>query len=434
MMKIRTASSVSGDIGLPGDKSISHRAAMFAALAEGKTVITNYASSADCMSTLSCLRELGVDAHIDGQTVAINSTGRRGFRGPQRPLDCGNSGTTMRLMSGILAGQDFDSTLIGDESLSKRPMKRIIEPLTAMGAVIESTDGHAPMTIRGRRLHGIEYELPIASAQIKSCILLAGLNAEGRTTVIEPASTRDHTERMLRWFGAEITSDNGRISIDGGQDLTGKEFPVPGDISSAAFFIVAAACLIGSELHIRNVGLNPSRTGIIDVLTRLGVDLEVNNEQVVCNEPVGEIIVRGRSGPLGSSANLVNGRIIANLIDEIPILAVLGTQLDAGIEIRDAAELRVKESDRIAAVVENLKRMGAAVEEFPDGFRIERSQLRGAEIDSFGDHRIAMAFAVAGLLADGETRIMGSECVDISFPGFFRSLFDVVAFGSNTDQ
>lgn len=426
-MIIRPASSINGNIDLPGDKSISHRAAMFAALAEGQTVISNYASSADCMSTLSCLRSLGVDSNIEGQTVTINGAGREGFKKPAEPLDCGNSGTTMRLMSGILAGQAFDTTLIGDESLSKRPMKRIIGPLTEMGASIGSTDGHAPLVIHGKSLVGIEYAMPIASAQIKSCVLLAGLNAKGRTTVIEPASSRDHTERMLRWFGAEIDVDGGRISVGGGQKLTGKEFSVPGDISSAAFFIVAAACLSGSLLNISKVGLNPSRTGIVEILTWLGVDLAVSNERLVCNEPVGEIVVRGRSGPLGSTANLVSGGIIANLIDEIPILAILGTQLDAGIEIRDAAELRVKESDRIAVVVENLKRMGATVEEFPDGLRIERSTLRGAEIDSFGDHRIAMAFAVAGLLADGETQIIGADCVDVSFPGFFERLSGVVS-------
>ncbi len=425
-MNIRKADAVRGDIDLPGDKSISHRAAMFAALATGRSVIANYATSADCMSTLSCLRDLGVGIDVSGQTVTIDGAGGVGFTAPEKPLDCGNSGTTMRLMSGIMAGQSFDTTLTGDESLSKRPMKRIIEPLSIMGGSIESTDGHAPLIIRGRKLTGIEYTLPIASAQIKSCVLLAGLNATGRTTVIEPATSRDHTERMLRWFGVSIDADGASISIDSGQTLTGKEFSVPGDISSAAFFIVAAACLSGSHLTIRNVGLNPSRTGIIEILTRLGVDLAVSDEQLVCNEPVGQITVQGRRGPLGSAANLVNGSIIANLIDEIPILAILGSQLDAGIEIRDAAELRVKESDRISAVVENLRRMGASVEEFPDGVRIERSNLVGAEIDSFGDHRIAMAFAVAGLLAEGETSIIGADCVDVSFPGFFERLASVV--------
>lgn len=432
-MLIGRAKSICGELHLPGDKSISHRVAMIAALATGDTVIENYAVSADCASTLGCLRDLGVTIERDGTTIKIHGVGRQGLSQPAGPLDCGNSGTTIRLLAGVLAGQNFDSILVGDESLSKRPMKRIIAPLQAMGADIESDNGHAPLTIHGgKMLRGIDHTLQIASAQIKSCILLAGLNADGRTNVIEPAPTRDHTELMLQWFGAKIdaTQDesDGRISVKGAQTLKGVNFSVPGDISSAAFFLVAAACLPGSELTLRGVGLNPTRTGIIEVLRGLGVDLKIENETTVCNEPVGDLIVRGRTDdPMGSKSNLIGGKIIANLIDEIPILAILGTQLEHRLEIRDAAELRVKESDRIAAVVENLRRMNASVEEFPDGFRVARSDLVGARIDSFGDHRIAMAFAVAGRLADGETEINGAECVDISFPGFFETLASVVS-------
>ncbi len=426
-MKITKAKAIVGDIDLPGDKSISHRAAMFAALARGRSVIGNYATSVDCGSTLECLRQLGVPVRQNGQEVTVDGVGRNGFLKPESPLDCGNSGTTMRLMAGILAGQDFESVMIGDDSLSGRPMKRIIEPLTAMGATVGSVDGHAPLTIRGGELKAIEYTPPVASAQIKSCVLLAGLNARGRTTVIEHSATRDHTERMLRWFGADVETDGERVSVKGPQDLSAREFAVPGDASSAAFFMVAAACLDGSRLTIKNVGLNPTRTGFISVLGDLGVELSVENERLVCNEPVGDISVRGRSGSLGSAANVLSGPIIANIIDEIPVLAVLGTRLDGGLEVRGAAELRVKESDRIAAIVQNLRQMGAVAEEFHDGFRIERSDLHGATVDSHGDHRISMAFAVAGLLADGETEIERAECANVSFPAFFETLSSVVS-------
>jgi 3-phosphoshikimate 1-carboxyvinyltransferase len=422
-MFIKPAAKLCGELNLPGDKSISHRSAMISALAEGTTVIENYAASADCSSTLGCLAALGVPITRDGSTVTIEGVGIRGLRKPAGPLDCGNSGTTMRLMTGILAGQNFESVLSGDASLSKRPMKRVIGPMEAMGTSVDSIAGHAPLHIRGNGgLKGAEHTLAIASAQIKSCILLAGLNANGKTIVNEPTPTRDHTERMLRWFGAEVVSENGAISVTGGQTLLARDLSVPCDISAAAFFLVAAACLPGSELTLKNVGLNPTRTGILEVILKLGVDLTIKNERTVCNEPVGDLTVRGRQGPLGSAANVVEGKIIANLIDEIPILAILGTRLDAGLEIRDAGELRVKESDRIASVVENLRRMGASVEEYPDGFRVSRSELKGSTIESFDDHRIAMAFAVAGLLAQGETRIEGSECVNISFPGFFEAI------------
>lgn len=433
-MKLRPAKMLSGTVRLPGDKSISHRAAMFAAMADGETAIDNFASSSDCASTLSCLQGLGVEIGREGSTVTIRGVGKAGFRAPAGPLDCGNSGTTMRLLSGILAGQKFDSVLIGDESLQSRPMKRVIAPLSKMGAEIGSEDGRAPLEIHGvQPLRAFDHELQVASAQIKSCLLLAGLNADGTTMVLEPTPTRDHTERMLRWFGVdleEVTSPAGKkIYISGAGRLTAKDFSVPSDVSSAAFFMVAAACLPGSEITLENVGLNPSRTAIIDVLQGLGAFIEINNKRDVCNEPVGDITVRG--GAQAAEAfgnNLVSGNVIANLIDEVPILAVFGTQIDGGLEVRDAAELRVKESDRIAAVVTNLKRMGAAIEEFPDGFRVEQSKLKGAVVDSYGDHRIAMAFAVAGLMAEGETAITGAESAAVSFPEFFATLQQVVKY------
>jgi 3-phosphoshikimate 1-carboxyvinyltransferase len=433
-MRIRPAKCVRGEILLPGDKSISHRAAIIAAMAEGETRIDNFATSADCASTLKCLRELGVEIRQEGTTVWVSGVGKCGFSASDKPLDCGNSGTTMRLMAGVLAGQNFDSGLAGDDSLRERPMKRVIEPLTSMGSNIESDSGRAPLIVRGiNPLRAIEYELPVASAQIKSCVLLAGLNAEGKTSVIESAPTRDHTERMLRWFGVDVVEaeeyrHKRRISVKGEDVLTGRGLTVPSDISSATFFMVAATCLHQSIIRMPNVGLNPTRTAIIEVLTRkLGASVNVSEESEVNNEPVGDISVRGRLKPQRS--NEIKGRIVANLIDELPALAVLATQLEYGLEVRDAAELRVKETDLIAAVVENLRRMGADVEEFDDGFRVGRSQLKGARVDSFGDHRIAMAFAIAGLLADdGETEIDGADCVDVSFPGFFEVLQDVVVY------
>lgn len=403
---------------------------MFAAIAEGRTRIENFATSADCTSTIDCLRNLGVHIERFGTTVIIDGVGKTGLFAPANPLDCGNSGTTMRLIAGVLAGQDFESTLTGDESLRGRPMKRIIEPLGKMGSIIYSSEGKAPLTIHGKNtLTAIEYQPPVASAQIKSCILLAGLNADGVTTVIEPVQTRDHTERMLEWFGVGVTIERGRrgakISVSGDSLLTARDLIVPSDISSAAFFMVAAACLAGSEIVMANVGLNPSRRAILDVTIGLGADIEIRESTETCNEPVAEIRVRGGIGN-PTISNILKGDIIANLIDEVPILAVLGTQIEGGIEIRDAGELRVKESDRIKSVVENLELMGAKVTEFPDGLRVEKSELAGAEIDSHNDHRISMAFAIAGLFATGETSIHGAEAADVSFPGFFETLASVV--------
>lgn len=402
-------------------------------MAIGETVIENFAASEDCASTLGCLEDLGVSIIREGSTVTIKGVGKTGFQQPKNPLGCGNSGTTMRLLSGILAGQNFESVLTGDESLQKRPMKRVIDPLTTMGAAVDSSDSRAPLKIVGRNpLNAVEYELPVASAQIKSCVLLAGLNADGETSVIERVATRDHTEKMLRWFGAEVREqeiENGRrISIWNGEMLFARDLRVPGDISSAAFFMVAAACLEGSELILENVGFNPTRSAVIDVLQKFGADIEISQANNADGEPVGTVTVRGGLNPAGEpSSNIIEGEIIANLIDEIPVLAVFGTHLEHGLEIRGASELRVKESDRISAITQNLKKMGARIEEFPDGFRVERSALKDASVDSFGDHRIAMAFAIAGLLAEGETEIHGSECAAVSFPDFFDVLKSVAS-------
>lgn len=425
-MIIQPARNLRGVIELPGDKSISHRSAIFSAMAVGETRISNFATSADCASTLACLEKLGVGIVRNGSEITVKGVGKNGFAKPLTELDCGNSGTTMRLLSGVLAGQHFDSVLTGDESLSKRPMKRVIEPLHSMNAEIEAAENHAPLKIHGKNpLRAAVHELKVASAQIKSCLLLAGLYADGETSVIEKTQTRDHTERMLRWLGADLREEGleggKKLTISGRATLTARDINVPADISSAAFFLVAAACLPGSEIVLPNVGLNPSRMAVIDVLHRFGADIAISEKREVCNEPVATLTVKGGLRQTAVS-NLLDGPVIANLIDEIPILAIFGTQLENGIEIRGAAELRIKESDRISAVVENLKRMNADVEEFPDGFRIGRSELKGAVVDSFGDHRIAMAFAIAGLFADGKTEINGAECAAVSFPEFFEVL------------
>ncbi|MBK6750589.1 MAG: 3-phosphoshikimate 1-carboxyvinyltransferase [Pyrinomonadaceae bacterium] len=431
-MKLTSANSIRGRVVLPGDKSMSHRAAMIASIAEGTTRIENFSRAVDCQTTLDAIRSLGVEAVRNGTTVMIAGNGKRGLRAASSPIDCGNSGTTIRLISGILAGQSFESVLTGDESLAKRPMKRIIDPLRAGGAKIKAENNHIPLHIfGGQTLYGREHKMEVASAQVKSCILLAGLYSDGTTTVIEPVATRDHTERMLRWFGVEVVEEEvcgGRsISLDGSAQLTSIDLNIPADISSAAFFLAAASCLPNSQIAMPNVGINPTRNAVLEVLLQFGSDISIENERIVCNEPVADLIVRSRQITGAATApNILRGNIIANLIDEIPILAVLGTQLEGGLEIRDAAELRVKESDRIASIVENLRRMGAGVIEFPDGLRVSQSQLHGALIDSFGDHRIAMAFAVAALFAEGETEINGHECVDISFPGFFETLAGVV--------
>ncbi len=432
-MIIQPAKKLYGNLRLPGDKSISHRAGLLAALAKGDTRIENFASSADCAATLTCLKNLGVEIKRENSTVMIKGVGKTGFHQPTVLLDCENSGTTVRLLSGILAGQNFPSTLSGDDSLKKRPMGRVIEPLEKMGASIQSQNGFLPLVINGRSpLRAAILSSQAPSAQVKSCVLLAGLNADGVTVFSEKTQTRDHTERMLAWFGVKIiknkTEGGDEIQIDGREELTARALQIPADVSSAAFFLVAAACLKNSKLTLENVGLNPTRTAILDVLQNCGVRVERAKERDVCNEPVGDLTVYGGEFAARETkdANVLRGATIANLIDELPILAVFGTQIESGLEIRDAAELRVKESDRIAAVVENLRRMGANVEEFPDGLRVEKSDLRGAQIESFGDHRIAMAFSIAALFATGESEIADADCVKVSFSEFYQVLKDAV--------
>lgn len=446
-MRIRPARRIRGHLRVPGDKSVSHRAALLAALCEpgGRTRASNFSTSADCAATLRCLEQLGVRVERDGASVHVEGAGLQLPRAPAGALDCGNSGTTMRLLAGVLAGQNFSATLTGDGSLRSRPMRRVIEPLELMGARIVSTEGRAPLRVDGHEpLRAINYELPVASAQVKSCVLLAGLNAAGRTTVVERhGATRDHTERLLRWFGVEIETTGARadlasngqklhapsVSLAGGQRLHARDVEVPGDLSSAAFFAAAAALLADSELTLEGVGLNPTRSQVLDALAGVGANIRVENPVERCNESVGELVVRGAGGlaPRQSGANVLRGELIAGLIDELPILAVAGTQIEGGLEIRDAAELRVKETDRVRAVVENLRAMGARVEEYDDGLFVEgRAKLRGARVRSFGDHRIAMAFAVAALLAEGETEIEGADCVAVSFPEFFDLLESVV--------
>ncbi len=422
---------------MPGDKSISHRAAIIAALCEpgARSRLTNYATSADCASTLSCLAALGVRVERAGDTVDIEGAGLQLPHAPRAPLDCGNSGTTMRLLAGVLAGQSFASILTGDDSLRTRPMRRISAPLTLMGARISSDEGgRAPLRIEGRApLAPIRYALPVASAQVKSCVLLAGLNADGRTEVNEThGATRDHTERLLSVFGVDIKTelkhDDGhravpRISLNAPARLQAHDCNIAGDISSAAFLIVAAALLPGSDLTLEGVGLNPTRTEILRTLQTLGADISIGNERVESHEPRGDLRTRGRDALVPAKAHVRGGELIAALIDELPILAVLGTQVAGGLEIRDAAELRVKETDRIGAMCKNLRALGAEVEEYADGMRVAgRTKLRGARLESFGDHRIAMACAVAALIAEGESELVGAEAVAVSFPEFFESL------------
>ncbi|MGH9968025.1 MAG: 3-phosphoshikimate 1-carboxyvinyltransferase [Pyrinomonadaceae bacterium] len=432
-MRISPARRLQGQISLPGDKSISHRAAIISALANGTSRITNFSPSQDCASTLSCLERLGVSIERSGDNVRVR--GDRRLRPAEEGLDCGNSGSTIRMLAGVLAGQNFSSTLTGDDSLRSRPMKRIIEPLQMMGAEVKSRDGRPPLTIAGTSyLKPISYELPVASAQVKSCVLFAGLHAEGRTEIIERhGTTRDHTERMLSWFGVPldrvVLNDNGAtaVSLAGPVSLAAREISVPGDISSAAFLIAAAALLPGSNLGIMDVGLNPTRTVFLSLLRSLGLDVNVTEYREECNEPLGQVYVKGRlPATIKEGPHQIRGHHIAELIDELPLLAVVGTQIPGGIEIRDAAELRSKESDRISSTVKNLLAMGAEVEEFEDGlFVTGRTSLRGATINSYGDHRIAMAFTIAALLAAGDSEIEGAECVSVSFPEFFTILGSV---------
>ncbi len=418
--KVSPAKRLTGSVEFPGDKSISHRYAMLAAIAKGKSEIHIFSSSADCASTLSCLEKLGVKFERRSDVVAVEGAGLEGLRAPASTLEAGNSGSTMRMLAGILAAQPFRSVMVGDASLSRRPMKRVIEPLSKMGARIKSADGSLPpLEIEGSTLKPIHYELPVPSAQVKSAVLLAGLFAEGETEVVEPLRTRDHTEIALEQMGAEIGRHGKTIAVRGRAHLEGRKLYVPGDLSAAAFFLAAGLLVPDANLVLRNVGLNPTRTAILDLLVPMGGEIKVLNVEMINGELLGDLHVE--------TSRLKGGEIppesIPGLIDELPVLAVLATQSEEGLSFHGAAELRVKESDRIGAVAENLRRMGAEVGEFPDGLRVTgRQKLRGAEIEPRGDHRLAMAFAVAGLVADGQTIIRDADCVDISFPEFFEKL------------
>ena len=433
-MRIRPARRIAGQVRLPGDKSISHRVALIAGLATGDSRISNFATGADCASTLSCLRALGVSIRQTDKVLNIEGAGAHGLLPTTQTLDCGNSGSTMRMLAGVLAGQDFETILTSDKSLSARPMNRVIEPLELMGARVQSKGGRPPLRISGTRsLKSISYELPVASAQVKSCILFAGLNATGQTRITERlGASRDHTERMLEWFGVPVTRTmdpaNPTITITGPAHLSAREVTIPGDVSSAAFFAAAAALIEDSDLAIEDVGLNPTRTGFLSVMQSLGADIQISEPGEACNEPVGNIQVAGRMKSAFSSSGrqLISGNVVAQLIDELPLLAVVGTRIPGGIEIRDAQELRFKESDRIAATLQNLRAMGAEVEEFDDGLRVNSGPLHGARIVSHGDHRIAMAFTIAGLIAEGESEIEDSDCVGVSFPEFFGLLESIV--------
>lgn len=424
-MRLTSAHKLKRLISLPGDKSISHRAALIAGLSSGSSEISNFSTAQDCASTLACLRKLGVSVEL-GKDGVVRFGGGNKLRPPTEALDCGNSGSTMRILAGILAGQDFAAELVGDQSLSSRPMRRIIEPLGLMGARIDSNDGKPPLKITGSgRLSPITYKLPVASAQVKSAILFAALFANGRTTVIEKSPSRDHTERLFNGFGVPVTTnDDLSITIDGPAHFTGGAITIPGDISSAAYFIAAAMLLPDYELTIEAIGLNPTRAAFLSVFSSWGAQISTSDLRSEHNEPVGTINVSsGFQFAARDEDRTLSGAMIPSLIDELPLLAVVGSQVSGGIQIRDAEELRLKESDRLQATANNLRLMGAEVEEFDDGLAVfGPTQLRGAEIDSYGDHRIAMAFSVAALIAGGETVIKNSECVAISFPEFFELL------------
>jgi 3-phosphoshikimate 1-carboxyvinyltransferase len=426
---VRPARNVRGSVNLPGDKSISHRYAMLSAISDGPSRLENYSTGADCASTLSCVRSLGVqwerkgnDKDGAGNIIEVQGSGLS-LTAPNQALDCGNSGSTIRMLSGIVAGQNLACEMAGDESLSRRPMERVITPLTAMGARITSQSGRPPLLITGGRLQAITYSMPVASAQVKTCLLFAGLLAEGETRIEEPLRTRDHGEVALRAFGAHLERTGNETRIRGGQRLHGIEARVPGDLSSAAFFLCAATLFPGSQLVVPNLLMNPTRARLLDILMQMGLRISVTQLEEIHGELVGTVQVEG--GRLKGAT--IAGADTAALIDEIPVLAAIAPYTEQGIEVRDAKELRVKESDRIASIATNLRAMGAQVEEREDGLKIPGGQsLHGAELESFGDHRIAMAFSIAALRAQGETLIRGSECAAISYPEFFSALENLV--------
>ncbi len=413
-----------GEVQVPGDKSISHRYALFGGMARGTTRIRNFSSSEDCQASLSCIEALGVEVVRNGSRVEITSPGWRRFTAPARVLDVHNSGTTIRLLSALLAAGRFSSRVQGDSSLNQRPMKRIMDPLIRMGARIEARDGgFPPLLIQGGRLTGIRYRLPIASAQVKSCVLLAGLMAEGETEVEETGPSRDHTERALPFFGAALIQDGARLRVRGGARLRAVEFRIPGDFSSALFFLVASLLVPGSRIALKGVGVNPTRAGFLSLLDKAGIRVERSNATESNGEPVCDLQIRADSQVRKQFPNEISGDWVARLIDEIPALAILGTRLERGFKVRDAQELRHKESDRIRSVVVNLRQLGVDVRELPDGFVIPPgSRIRGGRVRTFGDHRIAMAFALAGLVAESPVELDRPECVAVSYPDFFQHL------------
>lgn len=417
-LRIKPVRYLKGKSTLPGDKSISHRAIMLASLAKGKSLISGISRGKDILNTARAFQSMGITIEgLGSKNITIQGKGLKGLLQPKDTIDCGNSGTTMRLLSGILAAQNFSSTITGDESLRKRPVDRIVEPLGKMGARIEGR--FAPLKIAGERLNAISYQTPIPSAQVKSAILLAGLYAQGKTEVIEPTKSRDHTERMLKYLGADIEVKNLMASITGGKELIAKPINIPGDISSASFLIVGAILLPGSNIKLSGVSLNPTRTGVIDVLKKMGAEIEIGNLREENNEPLGDIIVRGSR----LKGITIGGEIIPRVIDELPILTVAATQAKGKTIIKDAKELRIKETDRVKALSINFSKMGVAVEEREDGLIIQGPcQLKGAKVDSFTDHRIAMALAIAGLIARGETIVSDIECIKTSFPEFMEIL------------
>lgn len=420
-MTVTKASHLKGEITIPGDKSISHRSVMFGSIAKGTTKISHYLQGADCLSTISCFEKMGIRIENNGSSVLVHGQGLHGLKKPETILDCGNSGTTTRLISGILAAQNFPVALTGDDSIKKRPMNRIIEPLALMGAQIKSMEnnGCAPLAITGQKLHGIHYTSKVASAQVKSAILLAGLYADGETRVTEPYVSRNHTEIMLEAFGAKVHTENTTASIQQTDELYGTEIVVPGDISSAAYFIAAGLMVPDSEILIKGVGINPTRSGILSVCREMGGSVTLLNETKGSGEPVADLLVKSSA----LHGVTIGGAIIPTLIDELPMIAAMACLAEGETVIKDASELKVKESNRLNVMVNALRSMGADVEETPDGMIIRGQRpLHGAVIDSKLDHRIAMTFAVLSLCADGETTIQGRECVNISYPGFYEDL------------
>ncbi|OCA92757.1 3-phosphoshikimate 1-carboxyvinyltransferase [Pseudobacillus wudalianchiensis] len=415
-----TNSPLNGRIEVPGDKSISHRSVMFGALAEGKTTIRHFLKGEDCLRTIDCFRKLGVNIEETDEEIIVYGKGWEGLSEPTEILDAGNSGTTTRLLLGILAGRPFHTVLIGDESIAKRPMDRVVVPLTSMGAKINgrSSGRFTPLAVNGSKLHAIQYELPVASAQVKSAILFAALQAEGETVITEPQLTRDHTEKMIKQFGGDITRRGNEIVVQGGQSFTGTNVYVPGDISSAAFFLVAGAMVPGSEIVLENVGLNPTRRGIIDVLVQMGADIHVEASDAI-GEEIGTITIR-TSQLKGIE---IGGDLIPKLIDEIPIIALLATQAEGKTVIKDAEELKVKETNRIDTVVNELKKLGAEIEATEDGMIVYgKSPLTGARVSSHGDHRIGMMLAVASLVANGTLTLENPESIAVSYPSFFEDM------------